>query len=83
MYTITGFLCPILTLIVLDSYLIVPRASFYYFIINNCLVINKIKMEQQRKRVEDQMTKMVEEIDKTYLRKMQVSLGYQILNYIS
>jgi hypothetical protein len=30
-------------------------------------------MEQQRKRVEDQMTKMVEEIDKTYLRKMQVS----------
>jgi len=28
-------------------------------------------MEEQRKRVEDHMTKMVEEIDKTYLRKMQ------------
>ncbi|OXU18110.1 protein FAM136A [Nasonia vitripennis] len=28
-------------------------------------------VEEQRRRVEDQMTKMVEEIDKTYLRKMQ------------
>ncbi|XP_050452472.1 protein FAM136A-like [Cataglyphis hispanica] len=28
-------------------------------------------MEEQKKRVEDHMTKMVEEIDKTYLRKMQ------------
>ncbi|XP_072763477.1 protein FAM136A-like [Anoplolepis gracilipes] len=28
-------------------------------------------MEGQKKRVEDHMTKMVEEIDKTYLRKMQ------------
>ncbi|XP_011861936.1 PREDICTED: protein FAM136A-like isoform X2 [Vollenhovia emeryi] len=28
-------------------------------------------MEEQRKRVEDHMTTMVEEIDKTYLRKMQ------------
>ncbi|KAG5326393.1 F136A protein, partial [Pseudoatta argentina] len=28
-------------------------------------------MEEQRKRVEDYMTKMVEEIDKMYLRKMQ------------
>ncbi|KYN03367.1 PREDICTED: protein FAM136A-like [Cyphomyrmex costatus] len=28
-------------------------------------------MEEQRKRVEDHMTKMVEEIDKMYLRKMQ------------
>jgi len=31
-------------------------------------------MEEQRKRVEDHMTKMVEEIDKMYLRKMQVLL---------
>lgn len=29
-------------------------------------------MEEQKKRVEDNMTKIVEEIDKTYLRKMQV-----------
>ncbi|KAL0129577.1 hypothetical protein PUN28_001682 [Cardiocondyla obscurior] len=28
-------------------------------------------MEEQRKRVEDHMTKIVEEIDRTYLRKMQ------------
>ncbi|XP_025995447.1 protein FAM136A [Solenopsis invicta] len=28
-------------------------------------------MEEQRKRVEDHMTRMVEEIDKSYLRKMQ------------
>ncbi|XP_020281652.1 protein FAM136A [Pseudomyrmex gracilis] len=28
-------------------------------------------MQEQKKRVEDHMTKMVEEIDKTYLRKMQ------------
>ncbi|XP_025270768.1 protein FAM136A-like isoform X1 [Camponotus floridanus] len=28
-------------------------------------------MEEQKKRVEDNMTKIVEEIDKTYLRKMQ------------
>ncbi|KYN20687.1 PREDICTED: protein FAM136A-like [Trachymyrmex cornetzi] len=28
-------------------------------------------MEEQRKRVEDHMTKMVEEIDKMYLRKIQ------------
>ncbi|XP_025074572.1 protein FAM136A-like [Pogonomyrmex barbatus] len=28
-------------------------------------------MEEQRKRVEDHMTKIVEEIDKTYLRRMQ------------
>ncbi|XP_015597668.1 protein FAM136A-like [Cephus cinctus] len=28
-------------------------------------------VEQQRKRIEDTMTKMVEEIDRTYLRKMQ------------
>lgn len=32
-------------------------------------------MEEQRKRVEDHMTKMVEEIDKIYLRKMQVFLS--------
>ena len=29
-------------------------------------------VEEQRKRVEGQMTKIVEDIDKTYLRKMQV-----------
>jgi len=31
-------------------------------------------MEEQKKRVENHMTKMVEEIDKMYLRKMQVFL---------
>lgn len=31
-------------------------------------------VERQKKRIEDEMTKMVEEIDKTYLRKMQVLL---------
>ena len=31
-------------------------------------------MEEQKKRVEDYMTKMIEEIDKMYIRKMQVLL---------
>lgn len=29
-------------------------------------------VEQQRQRVEQEMTKMINEIDKSYLRKMQV-----------
>lgn len=36
-------------------------------------------MEEQKKRVEDHMTKMVEEIDKTYLRKMQVFLSIVVI----
>ena len=37
-------------------------------------------MEEQKQRVENHMTKMVEEIDKTYLRKMQVSFS-NFINY--
>lgn len=40
-------------------------------------------METQRKRVEDHMTRMVEEIDKTFLRRMQVSLGYHVALHVS
>lgn len=32
-------------------------------------------VEEQRKRVEDHMTRIVEEIDKSILRKMQVFLN--------
>lgn len=31
-------------------------------------------VEQQRQRVEQEMTKLVDDIDKQYLRKMQVNL---------
>lgn len=29
-------------------------------------------VDEQRKRVEDQMTRMIEDIDKTHLRRIQV-----------
>lgn len=32
-------------------------------------------VDQQRQRVEQEMTKMINELDKSYLRKMQVGLS--------
>jgi hypothetical protein len=35
-------------------------------------------VDEQRKRIEDLMTKIIEEIDRTYLRKIQVNKMYKV-----
>lgn len=38
-------------------------------------------VEEQRQRIEQEMTKMINDLDKQYLRKMQVKFNYAIKLY--